>query len=408
MVSAPDGTWWGRAPDPVDDLLMDPAGAARPQPAPAGSAGGPGDRRRRAPLVLAVLCMAGGLLLAGSIGWFYFRSDAVGGRLVQAERQAIAAGASSCTTSPGSASTGALGTTVGGALQPQGILQAPAIGLTAPVVEGTGDAQLDVAVGHDPASAWPGPSGTMVLAAHDVTWFSQIDRLQPGDDITFEEACHTYVYKVTGAQVLHTGAPIPDTRTPTLVLVTCYPLNALFLTSQRYVLFAQLSSVTADTSPAPATPQFPPPPAVPAPAALAAQNLSLTHNEMPLGTLQWAGSPSRAFEESPQPIEVETSVLTLFFGLLRSAGQEQSAWWQQLAPTVPVSAADALADASLAGDAGQVVPTLRVIGNKAEGATLVAHPVLAGGPDPGTYTVTMTATVEHGDLLATGWAMSRS
>lgn len=406
-MSTPGGTWWEPDHDPVNDLLMDPAGVAR---VPAGHGGEPQTRtlRRRGPLVLAAMCMIAGLLLATSIAWFYFRSDRVGGGLVRAERQAIAASASSCST--GSEDPGAQGSTTtsgaSGALQPQGILQAPAIGLTAPVVQGTGDTQLDVAVGHDPASAWPGPSGTMVLAAHDVTYFSQIDGLRPGDTVTFEEACHTYVYTVTGSQILDRGAPVPDTSTPTLVMVTCYPLDALFLTSQRYVVFARLTSVTADTAPAPTAPQFPPPPTVPAPAALAAQNLSLANNEMPLGTLQWAGSPSRAYQQSEEPLQVEASVLTLFFGLLRSAGQEQSGWWQQLAPAVPVSAAAPVADASVAGDDGQVVPTLDVIGDRVVGATLVAHPVLAGGPDPGAYTITMRAIVEDGDLLAGGWQMS--
>ena len=37
-----------------------------------------------------------------------------------------------------------------------GLLVIPAIGLTAPVEEGTDDAQLNVAVGHVPTSVWPG------------------------------------------------------------------------------------------------------------------------------------------------------------------------------------------------------------------------------------------------------------
>ena len=41
--------------------------------------------------------------------------------------------------------------------QLSGILSIPAINLQAPVEEGTDDAELNVAVGHAPASVWPGP-----------------------------------------------------------------------------------------------------------------------------------------------------------------------------------------------------------------------------------------------------------
>lgn len=350
-------------------------------------------------MVLAVACLMLGLLLAASIAWFYLRSDVVGGSLLRQARRSI--GAASCSGTGGTTSVGTGGSAA------SGVLQAPSIGLSAPVVQGTGDAQLDVAVGHDPSSAWPGSSGRMVLAAHDVTWFSQIDRLRPGDTITFAEPCRTYVYTVTGARVVAYGSPIADTTQPTLALVTCYPLNALYVTSQRYVLFAALSAVRTTSSPTPALAQQPVPPTVPAPPALAAEGLSLADNEMPLGTMQFGGTPALSFEESPQPMQVEASVLSLFFGALRSAGQQQPSWWAQLAPTVPMSAASPLAEAGIAGNDGPVTPTLDVDGTRVLGATLTAHPELSGGPAPGTYDVTMRAAVNGGTIHITAWEMSR-
>ena len=52
-----------------------------------------------------------------------------------------------------------------------GILSIPAIHLQAPVEEGTDDQELNVAVGHAPASVWPGLAGTSVFLAHDVSYF---------------------------------------------------------------------------------------------------------------------------------------------------------------------------------------------------------------------------------------------
>ena len=40
--------------------------------------------------------------------------------------------------------------------QLSGILTVPALNLSAPVEEGTDDPELNVAVGHDPQSVWPG------------------------------------------------------------------------------------------------------------------------------------------------------------------------------------------------------------------------------------------------------------
>lgn len=397
-------------------LLLDPAGQQEPgvapswtgpRAAPAPPGGPPGrvptsgparhDERsgagRRFGTVLALACMAAGVALAASIGWFYWRSHTVGDQLAAVARADLD-GVRSCATQA----------TVG-SLEVSGLLQAPAIGLTAPVVAGTGDPQLDVAVGHVDGSAWPGPSGTMVLAAHDVTWFSDIDHLQPGDTITFTQACRRYTYRVTSGQVVHAGAPVAQTSTATLDLVTCWPTDALFLTSQRYVLQAALTSA-APTRTRPAVPgSLPAAPVVPTPAALAAQGLTLADNDVPLGTLGLAGSPGLVWQQSERPLQDEAAVLSLLFGAERSAQQEQAGWWHQLAPSVPLSSAAPYRDATITGIDGTVVPTLDVDGDRLVGASVTAEPELAGGTAPGRYRLTMHAVVRSGTLVVTRWSM---
>lgn len=61
--------------------------------------------------------------------------------------------------------------------QLSGILTVPALDLSAPVEEGTDDQELNVAVGHDPQSVWPGIDGTAVFLAHDVSYFVQLNQL---------------------------------------------------------------------------------------------------------------------------------------------------------------------------------------------------------------------------------------
>jgi sortase A len=148
---------------------------------------------------------------------------------------------------------------------------------------------LNDAVGHVRASAWPGQPGTGVFAAHYVTWFSGIGRLNRGDKIRYVTPCRTYTYRVTSHRVVRAGYPVYNTAIPTVVLDTCYPLDALYLTNTRYLVYATLAT-TSPTSPALAAVPSPvarPRPllTVPAPKALAAQGLGLDQNDGPLGIL---------------------------------------------------------------------------------------------------------------------------
>lgn len=258
---------------------------------------------------LSVVCMALGIALAVHIGSFLLTSSSQGAALVRKEHDAIAAAARNsrgCT--PSQPATAA----------PDGLLRIPAVGLVAPVLQGTGDPVLNVAVGHDPASVWPGQPGTSVLSAHNVTWFSGIGQLTAGDAIRYITPCETYVYTVTSHDIVSAGSPVYDTSSR-LVLDTCYPFNALYITDSRYLVSASYAgsvpTAVADRTP----PARWPVPAVPAPAPLAAQGLSLAANEVPLGTLRLAGTPSSSWRQSDGEFRFEAAALSEYFGLLRSA-----------------------------------------------------------------------------------------
>ena len=155
------------------------------------------------------------------------------------------------------------------------VLQVPSLGLSAPVFEGVDDPQLDIGVGHVPASSWPGFTGTDVLSAHDVTWFSHIDRLSVGNSISMVTLRHTFDYTVVSHSVVNAGSPIFQSTHGRLVLVTCYPLNALFITPQRYLVEATLIAVTNEGTVMDPTSTASPLPTVAAPPPLAAEGLTL-------------------------------------------------------------------------------------------------------------------------------------
>ena len=92
-----------------------------------------------------------------------------------------------------------------------GILTIPALDLSAPVEEGTDDQELNVAVGHDAQSVWPGVDGAAVFLAHDVSYFVHLNELKPGDVLIYQTACNTVKFQVSGQQVVAAGSPVSNT-----------------------------------------------------------------------------------------------------------------------------------------------------------------------------------------------------
>ena len=349
-------------------------------------------------MLVGLLLVAAGLAVAGNIGWFYLRQHVEGAALLHQEDKAISAARTLPTVPcPPFSNT---------SRSPQGVLDVKSIGMTAPVLGGDGATQLAVAVGHVPGSSWPGQPGTAILAAHDVTYFTDVDRLTTGSLIDFATPCRTYVYRVSGHQIVHTGTPIYSNPAQSeLVLETCYPTNALFLTSQRFLVTASL--VTARRTGVP-TPRLETPvvPSVPAPPALAAQGLTLATNNTELGTLTLSGTPAPSWAQSMAPFNDEAAVLAEYFGAIRSAEQGQPGWWNALAKGVSITAAAPLAGATI--DAYEVALgiTLDATGTRLTGASLHGHLEVRTGPAPGEYTIEVAISDHHTQLTVSGWTMT--
>ncbi len=410
-----------RVATPVPELpVVSPAGF-RPRTHSAHSGR---SRVRMAAYVVAVVSMVCGVALGAHVFFFYQHSIRTGTALIRTEERSAthARAVGACVSQLPPSVTGAAGgvddspgPALAAAAPSDGtttslptayaLLEAPSIGLLAPVVDGVGESQLSVAVGHVPASSWPGSPGTSVLAAHDVTWFSRIVQLQPGDTVSVVTPCRTFDYTVSDHRVVPAGSPIVQSAGQQLALITCYPLDALFLTSQRYLLDATLTRVVDAGSPTSAV--LPgAAPVVPAPAPLVAQGLDLDHNPAPLGTLAVTGSPDAGWQESAAPLDDEAAVLELYFAAVRAAEQDQPSWWAAIAPTVPFSAAAPLVGAQITYNNMDFDPALDVVGAALTGSSLATEPVLAGERADGRYRIAMQAAVDDGNLVLTGWSMT--
>jgi LPXTG-site transpeptidase (sortase) family protein len=349
--------------------------------------------------VWRTLIAAGTALVLGAVGvqlyaWGWSaRSTAVGHRLVRQVRIERSADAASGRCTPV-------------ADGPQGVLAAPSIGLDAPVEQGTSDAVLSVAVGHDRSSVWPGAPGNAVLEAHDVSYFVHIDQLHRGSTIRYETPCATTVFSVTGHRIVAQGSPVDDTASATLTLVTCWPTDALWFTPDRYVVSAtevgvqRTSPRTLDVSAAVGAGVEP---HVPAPAALVAEGLTLGSYSVPMGTLTIAGSPDPTWVESPAPLLDQDAAVEAFIAGVKAATQDHPAWWHAIAPTVTMPVA--LTGVPNPSYASALDVTVAASGTRALGVTLTTTMVVRGGPDPGQYAVTVVTAISHGTLTVTGWTL---
>lgn len=346
------------------------------------------------------------LLMLGVVAWqvnatrWTTHSERVGQALIRqarvqqaSVRQASESGSKTCTAVAGPGA--------------EGLLEIPAIGLVAPVEQGTADAELNVAVGHDPSSAWPGIAGNAILEAHDVSYFVNIDRLRPGDTIRYATPCATYVFSVQGHQIVKQGSPVNNTATPTVTLVTCWPTNALWFTPNRYVVSAaevQVQRTTSQNIEEPGGSGVGTPPSVPAPAALVAGGLTLTTYSVPMGTLTIAGTPSPTWVESPTPLADEAAAVEAFIAGVRSTTQDQSPWWSAIAPGVTIPGP--LVGADNPAYLSPLDVTITAAGDQAGAVQLTTDVSISGGSAPGHYAMVADGTITNGSLVISGWALN--
>jgi len=224
---------------------------------------------------------------------------------------------------------------------PQGLLEFPQLGVVAPVEQGSGDAVLAVAVGHDPSSVWPGTKGTAVLLSHDVTYFVNIGHLRQNDLESYVTPCAQYAYKVTTSKIVLAGTTIYNSPGSTIDLVTCYPSNALFYTNQRLVVSLSLvkTSIAKTERPLSFSDHDVPTldarqPTVPVPPPLAAQGLTLASDYAPMGTLTILGTPNSRYVQSPAALLAQNAALVAYFGGIKTLAESHLDWWSEFAPNV--------------------------------------------------------------------------
>jgi sortase A len=108
-------------------------------------------------------------------------------------------------------------------------LHFPTLGLSQVVLAGSTGESLAFGPGHTLGSAPPGRSGTSIISGHRDTHFSRLDELRPGDEVRIDRRDGVTIdYRITSRRVVNAPTSrILDAEDDRLVLVTCWPLDAV-------------------------------------------------------------------------------------------------------------------------------------------------------------------------------------
>jgi len=131
-------------------------------------------------------------------------------------------------------------------------LRVPAHGADLIVLDGVSGRTLAWAPGHAGGSARPGAPGTAIVSGHRDTHFRFLERLQPGDEIVVDTPGRPSArFHVREATVVDSRTAVirREADRAALVLVTCYPFDALQTGGPlRYVVAAEASAEARSTS----------------------------------------------------------------------------------------------------------------------------------------------------------------
>lgn len=279
----------------------------------------------------------------------------------------------------------------------QGILSIPSLDLVAPVEQGDSQEVMAQAIGHNPATVWPGQEGTAELSAHDVAQFSFISLLNNGDKIYYWIPCQVrFEFSVVKKEVVTAGSVVWGLDHPAVVLETCWPSNVLYFTNKRLLVFAQEVKVASVDS----YPKFEPSEqfSVNINPALESLGLSLDSNYAPMGYMYFNPPNDYSWIESPNPLDAESLGLNLYFGALDAIKYNNPTWWSNVAPSVAYPA-------SLAGHSVEsYLSKVDFIMNLSNQSLLNEVIETKVNFSIGTYDLKVTISNNNGNLVISGFS----
>jgi sortase A len=121
-------------------------------------------------------------------------------------------------------------------------LEAPSLGLSATVLEGSDDRTLNRAAGHIEDTPLPGERGNVGIAGHRDTIFRPLRNARVGTTLDLVTADRVLRYRVSGTRIVKPEDVyvLKPTKKPTVTLVTCYPFEFIGHAPKRFIVQAEL------------------------------------------------------------------------------------------------------------------------------------------------------------------------
>jgi sortase A len=123
-----------------------------------------------------------------------------------------------------------------------GTITLPSLDLSWAIYEGTKEKQLSKGVGHYVGSVLPGIQDNSILSGHRTTVFNRLGELNQGDQIFVQTSAGVFTYQVREFRIVARTDQnvIMPTETAVLTLTTCYPFNNIGVTTQAFIVTADL------------------------------------------------------------------------------------------------------------------------------------------------------------------------
>lgn len=122
-------------------------------------------------------------------------------------------------------------------------LKIDSLGIDLPIYYGKTLDILKNGVGHDNSSYFPGEGGTIILLGHNFgRLLAKLAEIKLGDTINVDTSYGAYTYSVYDTQVVDENdtykLPIQKDE-EILMIYTCWPINNIGYTTDRYVVYAK-------------------------------------------------------------------------------------------------------------------------------------------------------------------------
>ena len=122
-----------------------------------------------------------------------------------------------------------------------GRIEIKRIGLSTPIVEGTGSRSLLRSAGHIAGTSFPGDEGNIGIAGHRDTLFRPLRHIRLSDLITLTTHRGVYRYRVVSTKVVRPSdiSVLNSDGDQFLTLVTCYPFGFIGPAPSRFIVRAE-------------------------------------------------------------------------------------------------------------------------------------------------------------------------